>query len=385
MAFWNRLAEQLGNPLDWHSARKSVFVLAIIWLLVLGYLLWALVVLSWPFGPETVRTDHVAPHVGRLLALLGLSTAFLAGSWLAGRRHPDSMLHQHICAQWYTLVLILLAHWTGLMSLATGVIFSGAVVVGFMFLNRGVVFGAMCSAIALHAGLTVATVHGWLPDSNMLGPTHDADGSLNAFWATSMYIFTLPQFAVLAGLSYYILTRWREREAEVRLLSMTDALTGLANRRAIMGLLRRELEKSHDSGLPVSVVMVDLDRFKELNDTWGHPAGDAVLVEAARTFRRELRQSDHVGRYGGEEFLIVLPGADNHGACLLAERCREGLAAVRVDTGQGAELSVTASFGICSTDHVRNLDPDGLLRAADDALYIAKEYGRNRIEIAHPV
>lgn len=384
MGLWSSLPERFGNPLDWHSAQKSVFVLAIIWLLLLGYLSWALVVLWWPFGPAEVRSEHVAPHLPWLLALLGLTTVFLAGSWFAGRRHPDSTLHQHLCAQWYTLVLITLSHLTGLWSLATGVILCGAVVVGFMFLNRLVVFAAMATAITIHAVLTLALIQGGLADGPMLGPSHAPDGSLNSFWIGSMYIFTAPQLTVLVGLSYYILNRWRQREAEVRLLSMTDPLTGMANRRAIMALLKRELEKSHDTGLPLSVVMADLDYFKQLNDTWGHQVGDAVLKQAARVFLQQLRQSDHVGRYGGEEFLIVLTGADHHGATLLAERCREGLEELRVDAGPAQSLRVTASFGLCSNDHRRDLSLDDLLRAADDALYLAKEYGRNRIEIAQP-
>ncbi len=384
MNLWGSLSERVGNPLDWYSAHKSIFVLAIIWLLVLGYLAWAFVVLAWPFGSAEVRSEHVVPHIPWLLGMLGLTTLFLAGSWFAGRKHPDSVLHQHLCAQWYTLVLLTLAHFTGLWSLGTGVILCGAVVVGFMFLNRMVVFAAMGMAIALHAVLTVAMVRGLLPDGPMLGPGHDPDGSLNSFWVTSMYIFTVPQLTVLVGLSWYILTRWRQREAEVRMLSMTDPLTGMANRRAIMALLKRELEKSQESGLPVSVVMADLDHFKALNDTWGHQAGDAVLSQAARVLRKELRQSDHVGRYGGEEFLMVLPGADDHGASLLAERCREGLEALSVDSGLERPLRVTASFGLCSNDHHPDLSQDDLLRAADDALYLAKEYGRNRIEIARP-
>ncbi len=384
MNFRDKLVERLGNPLDWHSAHKSIFVLAIVWLLLLGYLAWAFVVLVWPFGSAEVRAEHVAPHVPWLLALLGLTTIFLTGSWFTGRKHPESVLHQHLCAQWYALVLLTLGHFTGLWSLATGVILCGAVVVGFMFLNRMVVFAAMAMAVALHAILTVAMVRGVLPDGPMLGPSRDPNGSLSTFWVSSMYVFTAPQLTVLVGLSYYILTRWRHREAEVRMLSMTDPLTGMANRRAIMALLKRELEKGHDTGSPVSVVMADLDDFKTLNDTRGHPAGDAVLRNAARALRAELRQSDHAGRYGGEEFLMVLAGADEHGAALLAERCREGIEGLRVDWGEEGPLQITASFGLCSNNHRRDLTQDDLLRAADDALYQAKQSGRNRIEIAHP-
>lgn len=381
MSLWSSIPERLGNPLDWRSAHKSLFVLVIVWLLVFGYVAWASIVLAWPFGAETVRVDHVAPYLPWLLLMLAVTTLLVAGTWLAGRYRPDSPWHQHFCAQWYTLILIVLAHFTGIFSLATGVILSGAPVVGFMFLHRSAVFAAMATAVTTHVALSIAATHGHLPHGPMLGPSQDPDGSLDAFWVSSLYIFTVPQYAVLVALSWYILTRWRQREAEVRLLSMTDALTGVANRRAIMALLRRELDKSRENGLPVSVVMADLDHFKRLNDTHGHQAGDAVITEAAAVFKKALRQSDHVGRYGGEEFLIVLAGADSHGASLLAERCRAGLEALRVESADGRLLSVTASFGLCSNDRDNDMTMEDMLRAADDALYRAKDEGRNRVEL----
>lgn len=386
MSLWNSLAERLGNPLDWRSAHKSLFVLAIVWLLVFGYAAWAGIVLSWPFGPESVRVNHVAPYLPWLLLMLGLTTLLVLTTWLAGRFNEDSPWHQHFCAQWYTVILIVLAHFTGIFSLATGVILSGAPVVGFMFLNRSAVFGAMATALVTHVLLSVGATEGMFPYGPMIGPSLDADGSLDAFWVTSLYIFTAPQYAVLVALSWYILTRWRQREAEVRLLSMTDALTGVANRRAIMALLRRELEKSRETGLPVSVVMADLDHFKQLNDSRGHQAGDAVLTQAGAVFKQALRQSDHVGRYGGEEFLIVLAGADSHGASLLAERCRVALEALSVEApDNGAPLTVTASFGLCSNEEAPDMTMEDILRAADEALYLAKDRGRNRLEMASPV
>lgn len=386
MSLRNSLAERLGNPLDWRSAPKSLFVLAIVWLLVFGYVAWAVIVLSWPFGPESVRVNHVAPYLPWLLLMLGLTTLLVLITWLVGRFNEDSPWHQYFCAQWFALILIVLSHFTGIFSLATGVILSGAPVVGFMILKRGAVLGAMTTALVIHVLLSIGATDGMLPHGPMIGPSQDADGSLDAFWVTSLYLFTAPQYAVLVALSWYILTRWRQREAEVRLLSMTDALTGVANRRTIMALLRRELDKSRETGLPVSVVMADLDHFKELNDNRGHQAGDAVLTQTGVVFKQALRQSDHVGRYGGEEFLMVLAGADSHGASLLAERCREALEALSVQApDNGAPLAVTASFGLCSNEGTPDVALEDILRAADEALYLAKDHGRNRVEVASPV
>lgn len=382
MTLWNRLSETIGNPLEWRSSEKNLFILGILWLLHLGFVLWAVLVLGLRLGPATVLDHHVAPHLPWLLGLLGLNTLLLLSTLWLRRGGRDGIWHEHLSAQWYALALVTLGHFTGTLSLATGVVLAGAPVVGFMFLNRGPVLAAMATALIGHLCLTWAAAAGLLPYGGMLGPERAADGSPSTFWVVNLYLFTAPQFIFLAALSSLILTRWRQREAEARLLSLTDALTHLPNRRAIMAQLTREVEQSRRSGLPLAVVMMDLDRFKRLNDTHGHPAGDAVLVAVAETLGEALRQSDMAGRYGGEEFMILLHGADNHGASLLAERCRQALEEMTVDTGDGEPLTVTASFGLCSNEKNPALTPDEMVERADVALYRAKNQGRNRVEIA---
>jgi diguanylate cyclase (GGDEF)-like protein len=127
--------------------------------------------------------------------------------------------------------------------------------------------------------------------------------------------------------------------------------------------------------------MVDLDHFKAINDTHGHQGGDVVLKETARRMRASLRPYDGVGRYGGEEFIIVLPGADVRSTRAAAERLRQYLAAEPVVLG-GATLQITASFGVACTHQGDAVDMAGLIRAADAALYRAKAGGRNRVDVA---
>ncbi len=162
-----------------------------------------------------------------------------------------------------------------------------------------------------------------------------------------------------------------------------DSLTQLCTRATVLELLKRELERSQrhsiDKNAPVSVVLADLDHFKHINDTYGHLAGDAVLREAARRMRDAIRPYDSIGRYGGEEFLLVLSNCDTSGAVAIAERL---LQAVRKDTIVLAEgtVSVTLSAGVATSGIVQ--DPEILVGAADAALYRAKRGGRNRIEVA---
>jgi diguanylate cyclase (GGDEF)-like protein len=153
-----------------------------------------------------------------------------------------------------------------------------------------------------------------------------------------------------------------------------DALTGLWNRRAILENLERELARAERQRTPVTVVMADLDHFKRINDTHGHPVGDAALRETAARIGGAVRPYDFVGRYGGEEFLIVAPGLDGGGARELAERIR-GLFAAAPIVAPGLELAITLSLGVTSLRGGARVGD--VLSAADVALYEAKAAGRN--------
>ena len=168
----------------------------------------------------------------------------------------------------------------------------------------------------------------------------------------------------------------RAREA-LREQATHDGLTGLLNRTSIMEKLDDELARAARENSPLSVLMVDLDRFKAVNDTQGHLAGDAVLREAANRFRSAARRYDSVGRYGGEEFLIVLPGCTAEAARVHAERIRLAIAG-KPFRAESRPLGVTCSVGLASSDHCA---PAMLLREADDALYEAKALGRNCVVV----
>ncbi len=172
--------------------------------------------------------------------------------------------------------------------------------------------------------------------------------------------------------------RLLETQALLKHQASHDTLTGLWNRGQIHAQLDADLHQAGRTGRPLSVVMTDIDHFKQVNDHHGHAAGDDVLREVARRIRSTLRTSDEVSRYGGEEFLLLLPDTPFPEARAIAERVRTAVAEPPIVT-RNADLTVTVSLGVACTTDV-GLARDALIAAADQALYRAKAAGRNRVE-----
>jgi len=206
-----------------------------------------------------------------------------------------------------------------------------------------------------------------------------------------------------AGADDYIIKPFKHNELKVRLRAgrriielqnelltardilrekaIRDSLTGLLNHEEILGVLDRELARSERDGVCVSIIMADIDHFKKINDTYGHMAGDAVLRLTARKMQSMVRAYDAVGRYGGEEFLVILPECCKECAVAFAHRLCACIGSEKMDTPEGM-IPVTISLGVAASGSERRWDEQTLVRAADAALYKAKENGRNRVETA---
>jgi diguanylate cyclase (GGDEF)-like protein len=183
---------------------------------------------------------------------------------------------------------------------------------------------------------------------------------------------TLADYATVAIENAHLYTH-------IQQTAITDELTGLYNRRGLFELGKREVERSIRFGRQLPALMIDIDFFKEINDTYGHMTGDQVLRVLAQRFRRNVREIDIVGRYGGEEFVILLLENDLPTAKMIAERLRLLISSIPVHTDQGL-IHVTVSMGVTAVaQDVRDLPT--LLQRADEALYVAKSSGRNRIAV----
>jgi len=175
----------------------------------------------------------------------------------------------------------------------------------------------------------------------------------------------------------------RERELsdlndKLRLISLTDGLTEVENRRSLEMHLHEMWQHSMRLHEPIALIICDIDKFKAVNDNYGHQAGDSVLKEFAQLLKSEAREIDRVGRYGGEEFLLILSGTVLDAAVTFAERLREKVEG-HTFSYAGGTLRRTMSCGVAAAPHPRVKDQEALLRASDDALYVAKETGRNRV------
>ena len=186
--------------------------------------------------------------------------------------------------------------------------------------------------------------------------------------------------SVLLGMQ---LRRRMRAESELQLLASTDGLTGLNNRRSLGEILELEWRRAKRSQSVLSLLFVDIDRFKAYNDTYGHQAGDDTLAAVARCIADNIRRpADSAARYGGEEFIVVLPDTSAHGASLIAEKIRSAISACHIEHAGSEYGCVTASIGTVSREPQTDDDLTAVIKAADEALYNAKATGRNKVSTA---
>lgn len=175
-------------------------------------------------------------------------------------------------------------------------------------------------------------------------------------------------------------TRIIELQQELRLKATRDALTGIYNRGAIIDILGKEMSRHQRDNNPLAIIFADLDHFKQVNDTYGHLAGDAVLCEVTQRIANALRPYDSLGRYGGEELLLTLPACGTQKAVEVAERIRKKIDVIPIDTRFGA-IASSVSIGVTVLAPGEQISLQSLLQRADEALYRAKNNGRNRVEM----
>ena len=262
----------------------------------------------------------------------------------------------------------------GVFSPVTMVVYICLIAVGLVLFERKIVYAMLVPATCF------LTVSGYLSFIDVIpyAPIFQIDGQLflNGFWLLSMLYFVIPILITCLILFEILLSQWRHRERLIQHLSQIDPLTNTFNRRRISQSL--EYFHQQDPHNPYAVVLLDLDHFKNINDQFGHHTGDTVLIAVSQKLGLHLRESDVVGRFGGEEFILILKQSSALKARQIAERCRAAIEDLVIQNEDGRAIRITASFGIAlATD---KLKPQQLLDQADKALYAAKASGRNQIK-----
>lgn len=371
-----------GSPFGWNARDRALYVQ------FLTALLMSIVTLSfaafdgWPFlleRPENVVALRVTTWlaVGALVFWFG----FYAWTrlWSVRRDVKFSwLLFCTIAAQIITGTAVCYA--IGPYTAASGLIMVAALLLGMVLLERRWLWLAVTGWFIAMFAVHVASKTGVLPFLSFFEPSFERSdiAKVAAERAVAVALIYIP----LAVVMDHLISVWRQDERSLYEAAQFDSLTGAYTRGFAMEVMQRALLKARGDSKSFGVLMLDLDHFKRINDAHGHACGDRVLSQTTRAVQSTLRAGDIVGRFGGEEFVILLPGADLHQAVGAAERCR--VAVAKMEIPNAPYLSVTASVGVAAfPDHGNDLD--GLLKASDRAMYAAKANGRNRIETAEAI
>jgi diguanylate cyclase len=367
----------MTNPLDWRPIDRHLLLGGLV---MIAPLLFG----GWLWGALQLAPDYLHHRpAAALLAGYVLHSALLGVLLLAGAQRRKT------AAEWpllentviWSFVLNTLA--SGYM---TGTQFTGGLLIIFLGINIasalanirkiGVAHLFTCAVMAGFAIINLGALAE--PAPLFASPLLKPQGAAVTGWIGLQVVIAAVLLSI-AYLSILAISRWVERENLYREMSTVDGLTRLTNRRSFIE--RGQSEFSRAQRMPPGVmacVMADLDHFKRINDTWGHHAGDQVLVTASGILMETTRQHDEVGRYGGEEFAILMPGISLEEALAAAERIRATIASTVVEC-DGHRISMTASFGVAVYPGEGIDSLNDLLKAADKALYVAKDTGRNRV------
>lgn len=369
--------KQLGNPIDWREAEKTLLSVGLNFSLFALFFIIASVSLSNPGLRSASNPAAVTFTWYFSLGCMLFWGLFFSQVYRLRKHRPDDIRPAILTAYLFGAPLMVMAVLNGIHSIVTGIMLAAAPIFGLiLFNNRHVYIASALNWLGIIL-IGIFVNMGWLPDAPLYIKNH-ASVTDSQLWLLIQILIGFPTAFLMFLIVIALLHGLRRREQKILELSRRDGLTGVWNRRYLIERLEHEIAVSRRSLKPLSLIILDLDHFKRINDQHGHATGDQVLVQAAKTLQRSIRDIDHLGRYGGEEFVILLPFCDSDTAVKIAERCRQQLAAIdiRID---GHHIPVTASFGVTTLPPGEHASGDLLTHSADLGLYRAKAEGRNRV------
>jgi len=366
-----------NHIINWTPLQKSALMLTLACAMNFSWILWKGYILMTPSVWQWAHLPLVESQLW-----LNLLTLFLLGLLIIPcyRYKNDEWAQKtipFISVQFFTLMLCHDGYLIGSISPATMVGYVGTIGVGLVLFDRKIVYSALVPATIILIVCTYLSMKGALPYAPLFNLIAMKRAQTNPFWLGSMAFFIMPILLACFILFEILLTQWRQRETYIQRLSQLDPLTNVLNRRS----LNTHLESLHQQQFDYAVVLLDIDHFKKINDIYGHHQGDQVLIEIAQCLSENLRNEDIIGRFGGEEFILLLPHTDIYQAQIIAERCRHALEELPVFSTQNNPIHISASFGVSSSAFAQ--DPYLVIRQADQALYAVKALGRNQVRAFH--
>jgi diguanylate cyclase (GGDEF)-like protein len=351
--------------MEWSYVQKSILLHVFTIVLYLSYILYMSVVLQHPEWYRYINVElfHLFIWKDTLIALFAATLGLVCYFWRT-KSWAERFL-PIISILFYVIAMCTTGYGVGAMSPATGVFLTGTTLVGFALFPRKIILICTILSAVIMTGLAYAGVSGLIPYAPMF-PENLLDMKLHStfYFYSQMYFVAPPAFMILLTTDL-VLRQWHKRGQEVALLSQLDSLTNLYNRRTVNHHLERLMGMSTESDR-ISILLLDLDYFKQINDVHGHLVGDNVLREVGHLLQSIMRKNDLAGRFGGEEFIVVLYRSAHEIGMSVAERIRHRIEEIRVPTHLGQTVHVTTSI-------------DQILSQADQALYKAKDSGRNRV------
>ena len=359
--------------MNWSILNKCILILILGSLVHIIWIIWKIFIL---FSPNLWNFVHLP------LLKLQLKLDILFCCLLILMVFPCAYWHKKRWAQQWLpylsvgiLVLSLCRNGSmiGVLSPATMVSYVSLVTVGLVLFNRKIVYYTLVPVtlfLILSNYLSLQGQISYAPLFNLSTSPYQ-----NKFWVSSMLYFIAPILIICLILFEILLSQWRHREQLIQHLSQIDPLTNTLNRRSIKACLEKLEHKPTKS---YALVLIDLDHFKQINDQYGHNKGDETLIQVSAALSQIIRDNDVVGRFGGEEFILILHQSSLVQAENIAERCRQAIQALHLLSNVGDIIKVTASFGVAFSSTETN--PQKLLSQADKALYEAKACGRNQVK-----
>lgn len=371
--------------INWNPIQRCMLMLFLASVVHSLWLFWKIFVIFSPAVHEFVDVTFVVTSLYLNIAFIFIYFILIYMCFKFSKTHEMYTPIIFLCTSIFGGFLLWDAYICGVMSPATAIVMISVIALGLLLFEAKIIYPILTMTTVVIIGLVYFT---WLGKVDYV-PLFDFPGMHNSpytnhFWCLSMLYFALPVVVICFAMFSIILHQWRNREASFKSMSLIDPLTKLLNRRSInqqLAIIEQKLTRQKQQCY--GIIILDLDHFKRINDSYGHMIGDEVLIEVAEALQSNVRQADMLGRYGGEEFIIVVKNTDKNIIMQLAHRCQRSIQKLQICTGKAQPLRITASFGVtlvCQNQSMKNA-----IQQADDAMYQAKQNGRDLIVLSDQI